>query len=64
MLLFIITLSVTFVRVFFSQIRVLRIFPQITYGTGAISGFFSQDSVTVSDLVVKKKIVFFLQLVN
>ncbi|KAJ4749404.1 Saposin-like aspartyl protease family protein [Rhynchospora pubera] len=28
----------------------------ITYGTGAISGFFSQDSVTVGDLVVKKQL--------
>lgn len=28
----------------------------ITYGTGAVSGFFSQDSVTVGDLVVKKQV--------
>ncbi|XP_078181501.1 aspartic proteinase oryzasin-1-like [Carex rostrata] len=29
----------------------------ITYGTGAVSGFFSQDSVTVGDLVVKKQLL-------
>ena len=32
---------------------------EIHYGTGAISGFFSQDSVRLGDLVVKNQVFFF-----
>lgn len=28
----------------------------IQYGTGSISGFFSQDSITLGDLVVKEQV--------
>lgn len=31
---------------------------EIHYGTGAISGFFSQDNVTVGDLVVKNQVIY------
>lgn len=31
---------------------------EIHYGTGAISGYFSEDSVEVGDLVVKKQVKF------
>jgi Eukaryotic aspartyl protease len=32
----------------------------IQYGTGSIAGFFSQDHVTVGDLVVKDQVIDFL----
>lgn len=32
---------------------------QINYGSGSISGFFSQDSVEVGDLAVKNQVGFF-----
>lgn len=37
---------------------------EITYGSGAISGFFSQDNVHVGDLAVKDQVSFFFFLIT
>lgn len=36
----------------------------IQYGTGSISGFFSEDSVTVGDLVVKSQVFLWVYIFN